>query len=260
MSAANVTDRTEGTDARWLLVTDVDETLTGDDAALKRFIATVKRSPRLLVALNSSRPIASVETTLAGFPAPFEPDATITAMGTEVRVGGRALEAWDERFVGWDRAVVDRVIQKLGYPPHPPELQTPYKASFAIPAGADQQRATDALLATGLPVRTIASGASDFDILPECAGKDHATLFLAEHLGVEAERLIVAGDSANDLAMFRAACKGIVVANARDELRSAVDPERVCFADQSRAAGVLEGLARWGAPLQIEPTDPATPE
>jgi sucrose-6F-phosphate phosphohydrolase len=249
MSAATGSGEIEGTGERWLLVTDVDETLTGDDAALSRFIDAVNRSPRLLVALNSSRPFPSVEATLAEFPGSFEPDATITAMGTEIRVRGEPTEAWADRFRDWDRTVIDRVMDRLRHPPHAPELQTPWKASFAIPAGADQERASEALTATGLPIRIIRSGESDFDVLPAGAGKDHATLFLADHLGIDRDRLAVAGDSANDLAMFRTARKGIVVANAREELRGAVDPKRVVFADRPRAEGVLEGLVRWGAPI-----------
>ena len=40
----------------WLLVSDVDDTLTGDDAALLRFAeAVATRHPGLLVALNSGK-------------------------------------------------------------------------------------------------------------------------------------------------------------------------------------------------------------
>ena len=44
------------------------------------------------------------------------------------------------------------------------------------------------------------------------------------------ERLLVAGDSGNDLAMFEICPRGILVGNARDELRSAVRPDwaRAC--------------------------------
>ena len=256
---AEIEDRKPKIENPYLLVTDVDGTLTGDHQALRRFIETVKRTPRLLIALNSSRPLASQDQTLAAWEMDFTPDAMIGSMGTEVRVGrvgGEAVEAWTAGFGDWDRAVVDRVMAELGYEPHAPELQTRYKASFVVPAGDDQRRAQRALEETGMKVRIIASGVSDFDVIPPTGGKDRATRFLAEHLGVGADRLMVAGDSANDLAMFRACDRGIVVANARPELRDAVDPQRVYFARNPYAAGVLEGVRYWGA-LSSEAVDAA---
>jgi sucrose-phosphate synthase len=68
---------------------------------------------------------------------------------------------------------------------------------------------------------------------------------VAECLGVAPERVIVAGDSANDLVMFEAAERGIVVGNAREELRSRIDPSRAYVARASYAAGMLEALAHW---------------
>lgn len=242
---------------RWLLVSDVDDTLTGDADALRKFAETAAATPALLVCLNSSRPLPSVDRTMAAeFPPGWRPDAMIGAMGTQIRLGDRMLEPWTQRFDGWDRSIVDEVMERLGFEAHRAEMQTPYKASFAVPA-ARWDEAEAALRATGQPMRIVRSGASDFDVLPPGAAKDRATLFLAEHLDVPLSHLIVAGDSANDLAMFQASERGIVVANARDELRRAVDPQRVYFAARPRAAGVLEGLAHYGLPLR-EATDTET--
>ena len=85
------------------------------------------------------------------------------------------------------------------------------------------------------------------DILPLGGGKDHATLFLAEHLDVDPKtRLIVAGDSANDLAMFRVASRCVAVGNARAELINAMSAATSYHANAHYAAGVLEGLEHYG--------------
>jgi sucrose-6F-phosphate phosphohydrolase len=239
-----------GRAVRWLLVSDLDETLTGDGPALQRLVEAVAGTPELAVAINSSRPLVSVDQTLAGFPPGWRPDALIGAMGTEIRLAGAPLRAWQARFEGWDRGAIDRAMEQVpGVEPHAADLQTPFKASFAVPPDR-QQQATEAVRATGLAVQIVVSGESDFDVLPEAAGKEAATAYLTRQLGLDpASGLIVAGDSGNDLAMFRASAKGIVVANARNELRQAVSPEQTSFASQPRAAGVLEGLSAWGVPL-----------
>lgn len=235
-----------GDDDTWILVSDVDDTLVGDDEPLRRFVRRTAPRTSLIVALNSSRPIASVQRTLDELPIDFQPNAIIGAMGTEVLIGNRMDAAWTARFSGWQRGPIDRIMRKRGHRPHDDEFQTPRKASFAVPAEAQADVVAD-IEALDMPCRIVRSGESDFDVLPAGADKGEATLHLAETLGIAIERMIVAGDSANDLGMFAIARKGIVVGNARDELRDAVDRDRVYFAAAARAAGVLEGLEHYGA-------------
>ena len=59
-------------------------------------------------------------------------------------------------------------------------------------------------------------------------------------------QVLVAGDSANDLAMFEISSRGIVVGNARAELREAVKSETAYQASGRHASGVIEGLRHWG--------------
>jgi HAD superfamily hydrolase (TIGR01484 family) len=233
----------------WLLVSDVDDTLTGDDAALRRLAdALAEPSNRVTVALNSSRPWASVATTVRDvFPAHFPIAASITAMGTQIRIDGQGSAAWDEHLGDWPRERIVEVVTGLGHRPHAREYQTPRKASFAVPPDA-QAQVREALAREDLPVRIIASGTDDFDILPPGAGKDHATRFLHAELQRRQGRtlkLVVAGDSANDLAMFRAAPRAIAVGNARAELLDAMPAESSYAARAHHAGGVHEGLGHY---------------
>lgn len=234
---------------RWLLVSDIDDTLTGDDAALAQLVDVLNRHrDRIGIALNSSRPSASVDRTIAEvFPADFAPAAIITAMGTEIRIGGIWDEDWRARFAHWPRDRVAKLVAGMGYAPHAAEYQTPSKASFKVPGGADLDRVTSALSAAVLDCRVIHSGADDLDLLPPGADKGAATLFLAEKLGIRRDNLLASGDSGNDLAMLEVAGVGIAVGNARRELLAAM-PRGRCFQAKGRhAAGVLEGLIYWGA-------------
>ena len=237
----------------WLLVSDVDDTLIGDAAALDELIALLERSERLTLTVNSSRPHASVMATMETLPRGFRPCAVITALGTEVFVDGELLTAWQDRFAGFDRGPIDAAMTGLGLTPHAEEMQTPFKASFAVPESMDLERVHAALAELDVPHRTIVSHNDvDFDVIPEAAGKGAATRYLAERLGVPIEQVVVAGDSANDVLMFEAVEKAIAVGNARDELRRVADPDKTFFAARPCSGGIIEGLRHYAAPLAAD--------
>jgi sucrose-phosphate synthase len=234
----------------WLLVSDVDDTLDGESEALLEFAGPARP---LQVVLNSSRPRASVLRTLREFPRSFRYDGLITALGTEILLEGREAEGWTRRFDSWDRRPIDELMARFAARPHPAEMQTPHKASYAV-APPRWSEAEAELRARHPEARVIVSGESDFDVIPAAAGKDGATLFVAERLGIPLDRLVVAGDSANDLAMFAASPRSIAVGNARAELLERIDPRRTYCSRGLRAAGVLEGLRHWGA-IPAHPKD-----
>jgi len=232
---------------RWLLVTDVDDTLIGDDASLRQLLDTLPGAG-ILLALNSSRPRESVARTIEeAWPSgAAPPDAVITGLGTEIDYATSGHDdAWQHRFDGWPHDEVDRVVGGLGFVRHAEEFQTRFKASYAVPSAAasDVEAALDA---AGIARRTISSGDSDFDVIPAGAGKAEAMFRVADCLEIPRDRVIVAGDSGNDLVMFEQASRGVVVGNARRELRERVDRDRAYLATAEYAAGILEALQEWG--------------
>ena len=169
-------------------------------------------------------------------------------MGTEIWLNDGPDLEWQANFGDWDRAVVDDIMRELGGEPHAPEMQTRFKASFAVPPELWEEAKSKVMASQ--PSQVIASGASDFDVLPPGANKGAATLHVAEALGIDpARNLLVSGDSGNDVAMFRVCSHGIVVGNAREELRKAVDPDRVYQAQAYYSHGILEGLRHWNVPI-----------
>jgi hydroxymethylpyrimidine pyrophosphatase-like HAD family hydrolase len=219
--------------AKWLLVTDVDGTLTGDPGALAELLQAV--SGRVLTVLNSSRPIASVRRTLLGFPGAWMPAGIIGALGTEIEIEGRPVFEWGQRFGAWDRNPIDAAMAEHGFTPHDDEYQTPRKASFVVPAER-REVAIGAVEATGVEADVFTSGEDDFDVVPPGAGKGPAALFTA--------RLVTAGDALIDADLVEVG-RGILVGNATEEVRDAVSDE-VYRASAVHAAGVLEGLRRHG--------------
>lgn len=234
----------------WLLVSDVDDTLTGDDDALDRLTAALQdESSAVTVAYNSSRPCDSIRATIAAHDSLPMPDYIIGALGTEIENGrsGRRLEGY-ERMLNrdWQRDAVDELARGMGFIPHAAEYQTPLKASYDIEGEAAYRRFLDGLARHGLQAKVIFSNRIKLDVVPEAAGKGRAIRYLVTQLGVAADHVVVAGDSGNDVDMFVAPFRGIVVGNADEDLR-ALTGGAIYFATDHHAAGVLEGLRHWGA-------------
>ncbi|HUG75509.1 MAG TPA: HAD family hydrolase [Acidimicrobiia bacterium] len=235
-------DSPEPSNGQWLLISDVDGTLTGDAGSLADLLEEM--SEQVTVVLSSSRPVASVRRTVMGFPGRWMPAGIVGALGTEIEIAGRPDRLWNQRFASWDRRPVDAVMAEAGFESHPAEFQTPAKASFTVPSGRwDEARAAIAGLA--VEAKILVSAPSNFDVLAPGAGKEPAARHVATTLGVAPDRVATAGDEVIDLDMLSFG-RGILVGNARDEVRAAA-PDGVYHADQPFAAGVREGLVSIGA-------------
>jgi hypothetical protein len=227
---------------QWLLISDVDGTLTGDADALAELLEEMSEQVR--VVLSSSRPVASVRRTVKDWPGSWIPAGIVGALGTEIEIAGQPDEPWNQRFLQWDRRPVDALMAEAGFEAHPAEYQTPAKASFSVPSDRwDETRAAIADL--GVEAKILVSAPSNFDVLAPGSGKEPAARHVAAALGVAPDRVATAGDEVIDLDMLSFGL-GILVGNARDEVRAAT-PDGVYHAEQPFAAGVREGLVSMGA-------------
>jgi mannosylfructose-6-phosphate phosphatase len=101
-----------------------------------------------------------------------------------------------------------------------------------------------------MPVKLIHTAGVNLDIVPQAAGKAPGALHVARELGIRRSRIVVAGDSGNDIDMFETIEKGIAVGNADPELVAGVRGARrkgVYFASRPHAGGILQGLVHFGA-------------
>jgi mannosylfructose-6-phosphate phosphatase len=237
-----------------LIVSDLDDTLLGDDAALRRFAAWFEEMrPNFRLAYSSGRFRDSIRQSIAETDLP-EPDAVICGVGTEIYVGDDdiPLAGWPQASgKNWNADSIHAVCRGfVELEPQPDEFQSRYKLSFyaydldeACLARLRQQ-----LDAAGQQASVVYSSNRDLDVLPARTHKGAAAGRLAAHWMIDRRRVIVAGDSGNDATMFHEGFRGIIVGNAKPELRALAGP-RIYHAVETYAAGVVEGLDHWLAEL-----------
>jgi sucrose-6-phosphatase len=240
---------------KFLLVTDLDHTLVGDDRALATLNQQITERRQadgtLLVYATGRSPILYQE--LKDEKHLLDPDALIAAVGTEIYRKGSSTpdSAWSEQLSqGWDRdEIVAATAHFADLTPQPDTEQRPFKVSFFLTEEAAEEvlPQLEALLKQReLDCKFIYSSGIDLDILPRKADKGAAVTFLREAWGIAPDRTVVCGDSGNDIALFQGGQeRGIIVGNARPELLQwhleNPNPNRY-LAKAHCAAGILEGL------------------
>lgn len=239
----------------FLLVTDLDNTLVGDDEALAelnqvlsshrahygtKIVYSTGRSPKLYRQLTAEQEL-------------LEPDLLVLSVGTEVFLAGSDTPDpnWSNILAqNWDRDLVLACGAHFAdLAPQPSSEQRPFKVSYFLTEDAAIEvipQFEAVLQEQGLAVQIIYSGGRDLDVLPKQANKGRAMSFLREYLAIPAEATIACGDSGNDLSLFQDRPEhGIIVGNAMPELlnwhRSHPNPNRY-LAKAHCAGGILEGL------------------
>lgn len=100
---------------------------------------------------------------------------------------------------------------------------------------------------TGLEgCRFLPSHGQFIDVLPGWLGKGKAVAFLQAELGLDARRVVVAGDSGNDREMFETGYQGILPANVLEELKTSAGRPWHYFSALPAGRGVLDGLRHFG--------------
>ncbi len=239
-------------DASFVLVTDIDDTLVGDEEALERLLAWRKaNAPRVAFGVATGRSFPRTLEILAAWKVPL-PDVLVTAVGTEIRFASdlKPDRAWESHIRhGWRRDEVVRALSSVaGLKKQPEANDGPYKASWDVVPGrsVDLEAIRRHLRARGLAARLVFSQGKFLDVLPVRASKGLAVRFLALRLGLPLESFLVAGDSGNDLEMLVGDTMAVVVGNHKPELEELRGRDRVYFASAPYAGGILEGIAGYG--------------
>ncbi|MCT7951097.1 sucrose-phosphate phosphatase [Ancylothrix sp. C2] len=239
----------------FLLVTDLDNTLVGDDQALahlNRHLQNHRTTYGTKIVYSTGRSLTSYqqlrqETQL------LDPDALITSVGCEIyhQNSPNPDPAWSEILTpGWNRQLVINTAAEFSQLiPQPEPEQRPYKISYFLTQKDAENiipKLQNNLQKQNLKIKLIYSSNKDLDIIPQQADKGQAMQYLRKKWQIPSTQTVVCGDSGNDIAMFSAGTqKGIIVGNAQPELlnwhKSNPSPNHY-LAKATCAGGILEGL------------------
>ncbi|MGE5953621.1 MAG: HAD-IIB family hydrolase [Qipengyuania vulgaris] len=230
-----------------LLVSDLDNTLTGCPDGIRRFRRFMERRNEIGFVVATGRSIVEARRLVRdwGLPAPL---AWITSVGTEVyREEGGEVTLDDEysKFIDtdWHPENVDSLLD--GFPDlvaQPSYEQRRYKRSYFVESEGRAAEIERLLQSGGVAARVVFSHARLLDVLPPKAGKAAAMNYLADRLKVPSSHIFAAGDSGNDVDMLSACENAILVGNHADEVASLAARSNVYCSRREHASGALEGV------------------
>ena len=178
-----------------------------------------------------------------------QPDVLITSAGTEIYYAPQLTAdlPWAyhiDHF--WSLTKVRRLLAELpGIKPQPKQEQSRFKLSFYIdPEIAPSLDEINRILhQEEQSVSTMISFGQFLDITPVRASKGLALRYFAHLWDIPLEHILVAGGSGADEDMMRGNTLAVVVANRHhEELSQLIDVERIYFAEQPFARGILEAI------------------
>ena len=231
------------------IFTDLDKNLMGDSRALKNFVDVIKENHKCVsFGIVTSRRIDSALALMKSHNIPI-PDVLISSLGTRIHYGQNLTE--DDYWVDhidhhWSRQRVQRIITNLpGLEMQSKSEQTPFKLSYYCnPEMAPTvEEIVSQLQQKDITANVMLSFGHCLDIVPARASKGQALRYVAQRLGIPLEHSLVVGGSGVDEDMMRGNTLAVVVGNRQhEELSQLVDQEKIYFANQPHALGILEAI------------------
>jgi sucrose-phosphate synthase len=228
---------------------DLDQNLVGNPAALRQFIDVMRQNRKCVVfGIATGRRVDQALSIMEKHGIPV-PEVLISSLGTRIHYG-RDLEEdnyWiDHIDHNWSPRQVRRLLARLpGLASQPKSEQSSHKVSFYY----DEQRAPSVeeivtlLRQSELTANVIHSFGQFLDVVPARASKGLALRHAMQQMEVPLEHVLAAGGSGADEDMMRGNTLAVVVGNRHhEELSSLVDLDRIYFAKQPHALGILEAI------------------
>lgn len=230
-----------------LIITDLDNTLTGDDEALREFLERLKGAEHVGFGIATGRRLDDALRLVKELDLPT-PDLFDTSCGTELHYGEKLTEdrSWRKQIgYQWKPVEVRAILDELpGLFPQKENEQSEFKISYEVdtslaPTVPEIHRM---LREAGLRAKLVFSLGMYLDVIPVRGGSDLSIRHLLYKWGFTPEQVLVAGDSGNDEGMLKGRTLGVVVGNHSPELDKLRDSPRVYFAQACHARGILEGI------------------
>jgi sucrose-phosphate synthase len=234
------------------IFSDLDQNLIGDPEALKRFADTIKENRKCVTfGIATGRRIDSALAVMKKNNLPV-PDILISSLGTRIHYGQSLTEDnyWaDHVDHDWSGQRVRRILNSLpGLKPQPKIEQTPFKVSYYYDAelAPTVEEIVSQLRQKEITANVMLSFGQFLDVIPSRASKGQALRYVSQRLDIPLEQILVAGGSGADEDMMRGNTLAVVVGNRHhEELSQLIDHERIYFAGQDHALGILEAIEHY---------------
>jgi sucrose-phosphate synthase len=231
------------------IVTDLDQSLVGNDAALTQFLQVMRNNRKnVSFTIATGRRVDSALALMKKHAIP-SPDILITSMGTRIQYG-QALtddDVWANHIdYDWSVRRVRKALSGLpGLILQDQRQQTPFKISYyyASELAPSLDEINTLLRQQEITANVVLSFGQFLDVIPSRASKGQALRYVAQRLDIPLEQILVAGGSGADEDMMRGNTLAVVVQNRHhEELSPLANMERIYFARQSHAAGIVEAM------------------
>ena len=233
-----------------LLITDVDDTLIGDDAAMAELFHLLEAHRETLCwGVATGRCLDQTLAILKEHRVP-PPDIIIVSVGTQIYYGPDFSpdHGWQQHLAyHWKPEVIRQALAELPFlDPQPPEDQHRFKISFFMEDDPELlARVHQALDLRKLRYNLEFSNGQFLDILPFRASKGKAIRYLSYKWEIPLGQIMICGDSGTDIQMLRGDTCGVVVGNYSKELEVLRGLRKLYFSKQEYAAGIIDGLKHY---------------
>jgi len=233
-----------------MLISDIDNTLIGDDEALGELLALLKaNADDICWGVATGRCLAKTLHILEEH-AVGRPDIFICSVGTDIYYGaGLAQDKGWHRHIAyrWRPEEVREQLADLDFLEiQEPEMQKPFKVSYYLEDDPELlAKVHQTLRMKKIRYHLVYSHGQFLDILPYRASKGKAIRYLSYKWNIPLSDVMVCGDSGNDVSMLRGDTSGLVVANYSKELEPLKGLRRIYFSDKEYAAGIIDGMRHY---------------
>ncbi len=252
-SAAGLSTETSGKDRKLhkidrLIVADIDNTLIGDDEAMKNLFQLIEQTEENVgFGIATGRNYNDVLNLISDHNIPH-PEILITSAGTEIYYGKNLTpdRSWRKHInYRWEPERIRELMETIdGLFLQEENEQSTYKISYKIDFSVAPKLSVirKVLREKGIRAKVILSLNMFLDILPVRAGSGLCMRHMAFKWDFPLENILIAGNSGNDSEMLAGNTLGVVVGNYSVELEKLREYPRVYFADAHHAAGIIEGI------------------
>ena len=231
-----------------LIVTDIDNTLTGDDKAMQDFLELINNASETVgFGIATGRSYEDVIQLISDYDIP-KPQVLITSTGTEIYYGKNFTmdTSWRKHIdFRWEPERIREIMSSIkGIFLQEDHEQTNYKVSYKIDftVAPKLSKIRKLLRENKIRAKVVLSLNMFLDFIPTRAGSGISVRHIAYKWGFPLENILVAGDSGNDEGMLVGNTLGVVVGNYSIELEKLRKYPRVYFAKAHHAAGIIEGI------------------